>query len=656
MSLPLQVLQSFRNERAQASFATLSRDGRLAAVSLGTYIHVYEAKTGRRLQTFSGHASEIRGLDFNWDGTRLVSGSADQTIRVWDVRTGRLQSTLRGHESAVYWVAFARDGQTVASGDRTVARIWDLKRGKVLYTLPVGDDIYAGEFSPDNRWLATASSGYVSLWDVVTGKRSRSLPNGKEGMFLPVDGLAFSPDSRLLAYTNGEGKLVLHDVQSARSVRTIPTSGWDVSFSKDGREVYSGTTVFNVATGARVRTVTLPSTESLFQFDAARTTVLSLSEGGVPKLWSWPQGKVISKFAGFSSDVFQTGFDQTGALLFTAGAGYRYGQLSADAVATVWNVKTGKALYQSSDAAEVAALSPNGKLLAYAGWAGKKNVQLVNLSNKVVFRTFPVEGRVNTLAFSPTGKRLAISTYDTIQVYDTATWKVVFEKDNDNSDGLQFSPDGTTLFIKNFDVGIEQWNLATQKRERLIGAPDRDNDESLYTFALSPDGRWMAVNSTDRIRVYSLENVKQQFETLADGGGADAVAFSPDSKVLAVGESDTVEFVSVPGGKMLSKIQGLAGPSVNSLAFNPDGTTLAVAAGTQTTLASLTLWGVSGKTAVFAPGIAGLRKLETAFQGGQISPTQLIRAKALLNQPEIDPVLQAFLSGQISVAEFARQF
>ena len=63
---------------------------------------------------------------FSPDGTRIVSGSADNTVRLWNADTGQpIGQPITGHTDTVYSVAFSPDGNTVVSGslDKTM-RLW----------------------------------------------------------------------------------------------------------------------------------------------------------------------------------------------------------------------------------------------------------------------------------------------------------------------------------------------------------------------------------------------------------------------------------------------------------------------------------------------------------------------------------------------------
>jgi WD40 repeat protein len=62
---------------------------------------------------------------FSPDGSRVASGSYDETVRAWDAQTGQCQQTLEGHSDWVHSVAFSPDGSRVASGsDDKTARVW----------------------------------------------------------------------------------------------------------------------------------------------------------------------------------------------------------------------------------------------------------------------------------------------------------------------------------------------------------------------------------------------------------------------------------------------------------------------------------------------------------------------------------------------------
>jgi WD40 repeat protein len=133
---------------------TFSPDGsRLAVLSPETNeAKVFDADTGKELLTLKGHTNSNWGLDFNSDGTRLVTAGRDGTARIWDAGTGKLLLTFKGHTSTIGAVHFSPDDARIvtSSADSTV-RIWDAFTARQL--LEVAGYVASVEFTPDGKRL-----------------------------------------------------------------------------------------------------------------------------------------------------------------------------------------------------------------------------------------------------------------------------------------------------------------------------------------------------------------------------------------------------------------------------------------------------------------------------------------------------------------------
>jgi WD40 repeat protein len=177
-----------------------------------TSAEVWDAQTGRRLFTLTGHEerSQIGGVAWSPDGKLLATAGHDLTARLWDGETGKPVRTLRGHAGAVRSVAFSPDGTRLATAsyDQTV-KLWDPASGDLIATLKWHtNQVTSVAWSPDSKRLASASEDRtVHVWDAETGQELLAL-TGHTGR---VTNVAFSPDGRYLASVDWDGVLKVWD-------------------------------------------------------------------------------------------------------------------------------------------------------------------------------------------------------------------------------------------------------------------------------------------------------------------------------------------------------------------------------------------------------------------------------------------------------------
>ncbi|CUA72700.1 Notchless protein homolog 1 [Mus musculus] [Rhizoctonia solani] len=131
------------NHVSRSAFAFSSDRSCNVVADSDTYnLRLYKPNTQTEKETpgsFKGHTDRIESVQFSPDGTRIVSGSHDNTVHIWDVQTGTsIFGPLRGHTDWVNSVAYSPNGTYVASAswDGTI-RIWDTSTK--LDLSPVGD-------------------------------------------------------------------------------------------------------------------------------------------------------------------------------------------------------------------------------------------------------------------------------------------------------------------------------------------------------------------------------------------------------------------------------------------------------------------------------------------------------------------------------------
>jgi COMPASS component SWD3 len=114
-------------------------------------------------------------VNFNPQSNLIVSGSFDETVRIWDVKTGRCIKTLPAHSDPVSACCFNRDGTLIASSSYDgLCRVWDTATGQCLKTLICDENnppVSYVTFSPNGKYILAATlDNSLKLWNYGDGK------------------------------------------------------------------------------------------------------------------------------------------------------------------------------------------------------------------------------------------------------------------------------------------------------------------------------------------------------------------------------------------------------------------------------------------------------------------------------------------------------
>ena len=100
-------------------------------------VQIWDAKTGAKKHTLTGHSQAVTSIAFSPDGSALVAGSEDRTMRIWDAVTGELLRTISTDVHSVKSLAFSPDGETIVTGVSggigAALCLWDIATGNLLW-------------------------------------------------------------------------------------------------------------------------------------------------------------------------------------------------------------------------------------------------------------------------------------------------------------------------------------------------------------------------------------------------------------------------------------------------------------------------------------------------------------------------------------------
>jgi WD40 repeat protein len=110
------ILKVIPNKIVLLPVWALSSDGeRLASLSGADTVQIWDAVTGRKLNTFQSPGNTVKVVAWSPDSSTLATGSTDGTVRVWHANTA--PETYRSGSSAVLNIAWSPDGKSIATGD-----------------------------------------------------------------------------------------------------------------------------------------------------------------------------------------------------------------------------------------------------------------------------------------------------------------------------------------------------------------------------------------------------------------------------------------------------------------------------------------------------------------------------------------------------------
>ena len=297
--------------------------------------------------------------------------------------------------------------------------------------------------------------------------------------------------------------------------------------------------------------------------------------------------KLVAGMTGHKGPIRFATFSPNSRLLVTAGGSEGGVEAGAHKFAEIriWDAQGGRqlaAMQGHQDTVLCAAFTPDSQTLITGSkdhticvWDVSHGMHGVVMGLKShTLRTH--EGRVSSLAATHDGS-LVISGSDdgTIRFWDAKTWRTVDTLTTGRSGLCQLavSSDGAWLAAVWRSRGPAiLWDLRTRQESLCLHLrPEEDAED--FDLAFSPTGKLLGILSNRDVRLWDLSSCQVLVDI--EAAGVRSLAFSPDGKTLATGGWDpktnyNVQLWDTDAGQELRRLSGNE-KSVYSVAYSPDG-------------------------------------------------------------------------------------
>lgn len=191
--------------------------------------NVWYSLNGERLGSFRGHNGAVWNIDVNWESTKVLTASADNTCKLWDCETGKTLASL-DTATAVRTCGFSFSGRYIMyTTDKTMGRpceihIFDLneiRNGEPTMVIPItSSKITSAVWGPYEEYIITGhENGEICHYDLKSGDKINSCKEHSK----QINDLQLSRDMSMLISASKDTTAKLFETATLAHMKTYKT-------------------------------------------------------------------------------------------------------------------------------------------------------------------------------------------------------------------------------------------------------------------------------------------------------------------------------------------------------------------------------------------------------------------------------------------------
>ncbi|MCA9213222.1 MAG: protein kinase, partial [Planctomycetales bacterium] len=602
--------------KAAIQCVAFSPSGDRLATSSDNSVKLWDALKLNEVSTWNVPTTGTSPINFNPDGSQFATISANRPqVSIWEAATGRRLDTASGFGGELIGATFVRRDDAIGTPDNSAKiqfpSIWAIlvQRGG-QNPVPVTEQIRLHAISPNRTRFATIgrspnanfgendrrsiNDGIATIWGAATGFRIRSqaVHDG------PISNLTFGPNGYLLASGGLDRTVKIWDTRQTGSVISL-TGHTDfitrVAFSSDGRLLASGDNngtllLWATQSGELKLTINIGSPIMGIAFGPRDSTLFTAGNDRKIQRWDAQTGEIQQTLVGHTGSLTSIAISPDGSRLASGGfdhslrlwdigtaeplilADCKTPAFSTDETKlasvdrkgiTIWNVASGLPItFLECRRASDVQFHPNGRLLAalvneVSETGTKSFINIWDAATGTIVKKLgnAQPGRARCLAFNSTGNLIAVCVENVVNVWHIDNTKIVdtFRGDAKLLTRVQFSPDNAYVASASVDGTVQMWDLETKKlRLHLKGHRD-----IVTGLSFSPAGDHLATASADKTaKLWDVASGELLLTLKGHEWGVDNVSFNSNGRELATASYSSVKLWDTLTGRELLELEG----------------------------------------------------------------------------------------------------